>query len=147
MGSLQVITFSTMIKVVTFPHFRLGGTIMKFENSGLEKLRADLSRIDDVMQVHGLVRGGHWDYERVTYDKKFELKDGVFYLRVQGYSVEGDVDTKKAIIQLLTPLLGKYYYPHGVEYGEDEHFSKSLISQCEKILEMLKAEIEKFSIL
>lgn len=120
---------------------------MKFENSGLENRKADLSRIDEVMQEHGFVRGGHWDYERVTYDRKFELKDGVFYLRVRGYSVKGDVDTKNAIIQLLTPLLGKYYYPHGVEYGEKEHFPQSLKNQCQTILETLKVEIEKFAIL
>lgn len=119
---------------------------MKFENIGFEKMKADLSRVDDVMREHGLIRGGHWDYERVTFDKKFELKEGVYYLRIRGYSVEGDVDTKKAIIQLMTPLLGKYYYPHGVEYGEDEHFPAALVNQCQRILDTLKADIEKFAI-
>ncbi|MDZ5470662.1 YugN family protein [Bacillus sp. 31A1R] len=118
---------------------------MKFGNTGLDKLKADLSRLDEVMLEHGLVREGQWDYERVTYDRKFELKEGVFYLRVQGYAVEGDVGAHKAVIQLLTPLLGKHYYPHGIEYGEGESFPKTLVSQCEKILTDVKAEIEKFA--
>ncbi|ETI67948.1 YugN family protein [Neobacillus vireti] len=118
---------------------------MKFENTGIEKLKADLNRLDEVMDNHGLVRAGQWDYERVTYDRKFELKEGVFYLRVQGYAVEGDVDTFKATIQLMTPLLGKHYYPHGVEYGEGENFPPSLVNSCKKILETVKEEVSKFA--
>jgi hypothetical protein len=119
---------------------------MKFENTGIEKLKADLNRLDEVMTDYGLVRAGQWDYERVTYDRKFELKEGVFYLRVQGYSVEGDVDTFKATLQLMTPLLGKHYYPHGVEYGEGENFPSSLVNQCKKILESIKEEVSKFAL-
>ncbi|WP_312469349.1 YugN family protein [Neobacillus sp.] len=119
---------------------------MKFENTGIEKLKAELNRLDEVMQAHGLVRAGQWDYERVTYDRKFEIKDEVFYLRVQGYAVEGDVDTFKATIQLMTPLLGKHYYPHGVEYGEGENFPASLVNSCKKILEDVKEEVSKFAL-
>ncbi|WP_080846606.1 YugN family protein [Cytobacillus gottheilii] len=118
---------------------------MKFENIGLDQLKADLSRLDEVMLSYGLVREGQWDYERVTYDRKFELKDGVYYLRVFGYAAEGDVGAHKALIQIMTPLLGKHYYPHGVEYGEGESFPKSLVSQCEKILTDIKNEVEKFA--
>jgi hypothetical protein len=124
----------------------LGGIIVKFENIGYEQLKADLSRLDEVMQAKGLIREGQWDYERVTYDKKFELKEGVYYLRVRGYAIEGDVGAHKAVIQLMTPILGKYYYPHGVEYGDDEFYPQTLVSQCQTILETLKTEIEKFSI-
>ncbi|WP_053366077.1 YugN family protein [Bacillus sp. FJAT-27245] len=118
---------------------------MKFENTGIEQLRADLERLDEVMLSQGLVREGQWDYERVTYDKKFELKDGTYYLRLRGYAVEGDIDSRKAIIQLLPPLLGKHYYPHGVEYGEGEQFPASLVNQCKNLLDRLKGEIEAFA--
>ncbi|MDF2902547.1 MAG: hypothetical protein K0S25_185 [Bacillus sp. (in: firmicutes)] len=106
---------------------------MKLEKTGLENVKADLNRLDDVMLELGLVREGQWDYDRVTYDRKFEMAEGVFYLRVQGYATEGDVGAHKAVIQLITPLLGKHYFPHGVEYGEGENFPKSLVTQCEKI--------------
>jgi hypothetical protein len=119
---------------------------VKFENTGFEQLKADLNRLDEVMQEKGLIREGQWDYERVTYDKKFEVKESVYYLRVRGYAVEGDVGAHKAVIQLMTPLLGKYYYPHGVEYGDEEVYPQSLVNQCQTILETLKTEIGKFSI-
>lgn len=118
---------------------------MKFEQTGYEQIKADLNRLDEVMLDHGLVREGQWDYERVTYDRKFELKEGIFYLRVFGYTVEGDVGAHNAVIQLMTPLLGKHYYPHGVEYGEGESFPKSLVSQCEKILADVKVKITAFA--
>lgn len=118
---------------------------MKFENTGIEKFQADLNRLDEVMEDHGLIRAGQWDYERVTYDRKFEIREGVYYLRIQGYAVEGDVDTFKATIQLMTPLLGKHYYPHGVEYGEDEYFPTSLVNHCKKIIEDVTNQISKFA--
>lgn len=124
----------------------LGGTNMQFESTGLEKKKADLMQLDDLMLSYGLVRAGQWDYERVTYDRKFDLKEGIYYLRIFGLAVEGDVGADKAVIQLKIPALGKYYYPHGVEYGADEHFPKTLVSQCEKILHDVNAEIEKISL-
>lgn len=116
---------------------------MKLENTGLESKQVDLNRLDDLMSSYSLVRAGQWDYERVTYDRKFELKEGIYYLRVFGYAVEGDVGAHKASIQLLTPLLGKHYYPHGVEYGDGEHFPASLVKQSEKILADINSDLEK----
>jgi hypothetical protein len=124
----------------------LGGMRMIFEKTGLENLKADLNRLDEVLPDYGLERHGQWDYERVTYDRRFDLKEGTYYLRLQGYAVEGDVGAHKAVIQLMEPLLGKHYYPHGVEYGENEHFPKSLVSQCEKVLKDLKEGVEKFAL-
>lgn len=118
---------------------------MKFESIGFENVTADLDRLDQLMPEHGLIRAEQWDYERVSYDRKFELKEGTFYLRVLGYAVEGDVGAHKAVIKLLTPLLGKHYYPHGVEYGEGESFPASLVKQCEKILAEVKAELDQFT--
>ncbi len=118
---------------------------MKFEKTGLEQLKADLDRLDDTMLKYNLIRADQWDFERVTYDRLFELKEGRYYLRVQGFAVEGDVGARKAVIQLMDPILGKHYYPHGVEYGDGEYFPKSLVSQCEKILAQVKSEVEVFA--
>ncbi|WP_409305303.1 YugN family protein [Peribacillus sp. SCS-155] len=118
---------------------------MKFESFGFENVTADLNWLDELMPEHGLIRAEQWDYERVSFDRKFELKEGVFYLRVLGYATEGDVGAHKAVIQLMTPLLGKHYYPHGIEYGEGEHFPPTLVKQCEKILGSIKAKLDEFT--
>ncbi|WP_019721933.1 YugN family protein [Heyndrickxia coagulans] len=118
---------------------------MRFDDTGLENMKVDLTRLDDVMERHKMVRAGQWDYERVTYDRKFTIQEGTYYLRVQGVATAGDVDSFDAVIQLKAPILGKYYYPHGVEYGEDEYFPHDLVKYCRKILEALKKDLAKFA--
>ncbi|WP_026692160.1 YugN family protein [Peribacillus kribbensis] len=119
---------------------------MRFEGTGIEKYIAELGRLDSVMHENRLYRSEQWDYDRVNYDRKFELKEGVFYFRIQGYAVEGDVGSNKADIQLMAPILGKHYYPHGVEYGEGESFPASLVKQCENIIDTIKEEVKTFAI-
>ncbi|WP_338469939.1 YugN family protein [Niallia sp. XMNu-256] len=117
---------------------------MKLDHTGIDTVKTDLNLLDDTMKEYGLERGEHWDYERVTYDRKFEINEGVYYLRIFGVATEGDVGANKATIQLLTPLLGKHYYPHGVEYGQDEVFPDDLVKQCEKILKNVKSQLDEF---
>ncbi|WP_226665880.1 YugN family protein [Metabacillus litoralis] len=116
---------------------------MKMEGTGLEGLTVDLTRLDEIMEDAGLVRAGQWDYERVTYDRKIEAKGDTFYLRVQAYGVEGDIGGRHALIKLLTPLLGKHYYPHGVEYGEGEYFPTTVVNTSKALLKQVADEIQK----
>ncbi|WP_223700356.1 YugN family protein [Sutcliffiella deserti] len=118
---------------------------MKIENIGIENEVVELARLTDIMEDLGFVLAGQWDYERVTFDRKFENKGDTFYLRLSGYTVEGDIGGSHAMIKLMTPLLGKHYYPHGVEYGEGENFpsnvvatSKSLLAQAKQRMDLLK---------
>ncbi len=120
-------------------------TYMRIENTGIENEVVELSHLTDIMEDLGFVLAGQWDYERVTFDRKFENKGDVYYLRVFGYATEGDVGGSHAMIKLMTPLLGKHYYPHGVEYGEGETFpanvvatSKSLLSQSKERMDLIK---------
>lgn len=120
-------------------------TYMRIENTGIENEVVELSRLTDIMEDLGFVLAGQWDYERVTFDRKFENKGDVYYLRVQGFAVEGDVGGSHAMIKLMPPLLGKHYYPHGVEYGEGETFpsnvvetSKSLLFQSKERMDQMK---------
>ena len=122
-----------------------GGIHVYFENTGLENMKADLNRLDEVMEEHGLIRAEQWDYERVSYDRKFELEEGTFYLRVQAFALEGDIGAHRATLQLLKPILGKHYYPHGMEYGEDEVFPSSLVKQCENILHAVSSAVNTFA--
>ncbi len=120
---------------------------MKFENTGIENVVADLARLDEAMDELGFVRAGQWDYERVTYDHKIEILEAkeIYYLRVFGFAVEGDIGSHHASIKLLTPLLGKHYYPHGVEYGEGENFPKTVLARSEELLKRLSENLSKIS--
>lgn len=119
---------------------------MYFENTGLEDIRVDFGLLEDIMSSHGLTKEGQWDYERVTFDRKFDVREGRYYLRVFGFATEGDIDAGDATVKVLKPVLGKYYYPFGVEYGEDEHFPEHLVKTCAEILKKIKSEIAAFEI-
>ncbi len=114
---------------------------MKFENTGLESTIVQFSILDHIMHENGLVLAGQWDYERVTYDYKFEdMTNGdVYYLRVPGVSIEGMVESAHAVIKLGKPYVGKHYYPHGVEY--DEEFPETIISTCNKKLAIVRDQL------
>ncbi|MGF7533326.1 YugN family protein [Bacillus mexicanus] len=121
--------------IVRKDHFYKEGLVLKFNESGLEGVKAELSWLDDLMESKGLVRAGQWDYERVTYDKKFSTVEGTFYLRIQGIATEGDIGSGRAVIQLMSPLLGKHYYPHGVEYGETEAFPVQVVTKSKALIQ------------
>jgi hypothetical protein len=115
---------------------------MRIENTGIENETVELSRLTDILEDLGFDLAGQWDYERVTFDRKFETKEGVFYLRVQGFAVEGDIGGSHAMIKLLPPLLGKHYYPHGVEYGEGETFPANVVSTSKSLLKQSKERMD-----
>ncbi|PGS48597.1 YugN family protein [Bacillus sp. AFS041924] len=118
---------------------------MKFENTNLENHVVNVNLLTEIMEELGFVLAGQWDYQRVTYDYKFEQRNEIYYLRVQGFAVEGHVESSKGKIQLLTPLLGKYYYPHGVEYGEGESFPESIVAKSKDLLKKAEEQISLVS--
>ena len=122
-------------------NYKGGKRIMKFDKTGLESTIVQFSILDHIMHENGLVLAGQWDYERVTYDYKFEdMTNGdVYYLRVPGVAIEGMVESSYAVIKLGKPYLGKHYYPHGVEY--DEEFPDTIINTCNKKLEILRDQL------
>ncbi|GKV55706.1 hypothetical protein NCCP2222_16530 [Sporosarcina sp. NCCP-2222] len=119
---------------------------MDILNTGIEGIVAELSVLDEVLTKHDLIRAGQWDYERVTYDKKYVIKEGTYYLRVFGYTPDEDIGTREAVIHLKTPAVGKHYYPHGVEYGEDEVYPEGLIKDCQATLKAVYEELQNFNL-
>ncbi|KEF35998.1 YugN-like family [Schinkia azotoformans MEV2011] len=116
---------------------------MRFEGTGLDDKVYDISLLRKVLGEYQLLSREQWDYERISFDRKFEQLDTkeVFYLRVQGYAVEGNVDSNHAKIKLLTPILGKHYYPHGVEYGDDEVIPNNVVEKSKSILEAVSKQL------
>src|SRR5699024_8859604 len=95
---------------------------MVFENSGIEKVVIPQGSLQEIMNHNGCVLGGSRDYERMTFDYKYEIPEGIYYLRFPGYAVEGDVGSNDATLPLMDPYMGKHYYPTAIECGSDEVF-------------------------
>jgi hypothetical protein len=119
---------------------------MKLENTGIDNKVVDIIALNRIMGKHAFILGETFDYERVTYDYKIKSqeKNVTFYIRIQGEAIEGDVDSKTAIIKLKTPLLGKHYYPHGVEYGEEENFPKNIVERAKQLVIDANKDLEDY---
>lgn len=119
---------------------------MRITDTEIEETIIDLKPLDHIMETTAFIRAGQWDYERVTYDYKVGSAEEniTYYIRVQGHAIEGDVDRGNAVIKLGTPMLGKHYYPHGVEYGEEEGFPESLIDRTKRLLTKISKELNDF---
>lgn len=117
---------------------------VKLENTGIDNKVIDITPLDHIMGKHAFIKGESWDYERVTYDYKInsQEKNVTYYIRIQCEAIEGDVDKGDAVLKLKTPLLGKHYYPHGIEYGEEENFPKNLIERANKLVIAANQELE-----
>ncbi|GGH72271.1 hypothetical protein GCM10010978_09050 [Compostibacillus humi] len=116
---------------------------MIIENTGLDNIVINQKPLDHLTGKNAFIRAGQWDYDRVTYDYKVESdeKNVTYYIRLQGRALEGDVDSGDAVIKLLTPFIGKHYYPHGVEYGEEENFPPELIEKAKTLLTKLANDL------
>lgn len=119
---------------------------MELENTGIEDIVIDVKPLSHALGLHAFIKGEQWDYERITYDYRIESpeKNVTYYIRIQAYAIEGDIDRGNAVVQILKPLLGKHYYPHGIEYGEEEGFSESLIERAHGLVSRAREAIEQY---
>ncbi|MDW0109340.1 YugN family protein [Sporosarcina aquimarina] len=118
---------------------------MDFINTGIEEIAVDIRTLEELVKKHDLVLAGQWDYERMTFDKKYTVSDGVYYLRVYGIT-PGDVGKDEGVVEFITPQLGKHYYPHGVEYGEDEFYPAFVVNDSKKTLAALVKDLQTFNL-
>lgn len=121
--------------------------ILKLENTGIEDMQIDLKPLSKVLGLHAFISGESWDYERITYDYKIgsNEKNITYYIRIQAYALEGDIDRRDAVVKILPPLLGKHHYPAGIEYGEDVGFSKNLIDRATGLVKNAAKDLEKYA--
>src|SRR5699024_11075597 len=119
---------------------------MRLENTGIEDTIIDIKPLSHIMGNHAFIKGEQWDYERVTYDYKVASKEKnvFYYICIQGTAVEGNIDSRNAVVKLRTPLLGKHYYPHGIEYGEDENFPENLVERAHRLVVKAREDIDPY---
>ncbi|MFF5993193.1 YugN family protein [Lysinibacillus sp. KU-BSD001] len=116
---------------------------MYFENTKIENIVVDQDFLTNILKNHGLECYGEWDYDRMTFDRRFDIREGRFYLRVFCEAISGDVGAHDATLKILKPALGKYYYPHGVEYN-DETFPAHLVKDCEQIFTAVAKDLAQY---
>lgn len=117
---------------------------MKFESLGIQEKECKFETLQYAAESLGFVHAGQWDYERVSFDYKYVDKtdNSVYYLRVQAYAIKGDIPKADTVVKLIPPILGKHYYPHGVEY-DGETFPKHIIENSNKKLIQLNEKLDK----
>ena len=118
---------------------------MYLENTQLESVQVDQEVLTKVLAKYGLECHGGWDYDRMTFDRKFDVREGRYYLRVFCNAVSGDVGAHNATLNINKPVIGKYYYPHGVEY-KDEVFPAHLVKECESVLANVRKELTAYGL-
>ncbi|MFA9557329.1 YugN family protein [Evansella sp. AB-rgal1] len=113
---------------------------MKFEETGLDGLTIEYQALEDIMESAGFQPV--YDYERVTFDYKIvdTVKDEIHYFRVQGFAVEGEIPNPHSHVKIMQLILGKHYYPHGVEY--DEEFPKKIVDKCKRKIDLISEKIK-----
>ncbi|WP_371933351.1 hypothetical protein [Halobacillus litoralis] len=47
-------------------------------------------------------------------------------------------------MRLMKPLLGRHYYPHGIEYGHQEGFTDSIISKAKSLVSKVSEPAKKY---
>ncbi|WP_413379986.1 YugN family protein [Alkalihalobacillus sp. 1P02AB] len=112
---------------------------MKFEHIEIADKELKFESLHYAAESLGFVHAEQWDYERVMFDLKIHNNQEIYYLRVPAYAIKGDIPKEDTIVKVMAPILGKYYYPHGVEYaGED--FPKTVVEKCNtKLTQLLEA--------
>lgn len=111
---------------------------MKIEETGLEGKEVMLADLDFNMAALGFYRGA-WDYNRATYDYKYEdHKLGeTFYLRIPCVAVKGEIEDgpNQSVVRIGTPYIGRHTYPHGLDY--EYNFPKHVLDNAKRKLDQL----------
>src|SRR5699024_12499528 len=120
---------------------------MNLEDMGIGNAVLDIKPLDHLMGKHAFIRAGQWDYERVTYDYRIDSQEkGVtYYVRIFGEAIEGDVDSRNAVIQLKALVIGKHYYLHGIAYVKEKNYHNHSIEHVRILVKDLLTDISYVS--
>ncbi|MFB5660701.1 YugN family protein [Alteribacillus sp. HJP-4] len=117
---------------------------MKIEDFDFHGKQITLEHLTRIMENNGFIHGGQWDYERVTYDYKMldQTDNATYFIRLQAFAVSGEIPKDDATVEVMTPFLGRHYYPHGVEY--DETFPDKIVRKTKQKIESVYNDVKDF---
>ena len=78
--------------------------------SKLEGQVFQLYKLEMLLKPLGYVIGGGWDYERGSFDYKIADNNGYQFLRLPFEAVNGELDTKGAVVRMGTPYVLSHVY-------------------------------------
>lgn len=114
---------------------------MKFESCNFENKIMNLEILEDLLNKYHFTRGEHWDYERITFDLKMESDGNVYYLRIPCIRVDGDIGSNDANIKMLTPIIERHIFPHGLIDEAEENLKETLINKCYQTLSSISESL------
>lgn len=113
---------------------------MVFTESGLAGVQLSFGQLEEVMEELGFVRWT-WDYDHATYDMRFDdLSQGkTYYLRVRANVVQGRLESRRAMLKLENPFMGRHILHHGMDY--EAEIPEKFVQTAQKVIHALKEKL------
>lgn len=88
------------------------------------------------LKPFGIIIGGNWEYDRGMFDGILHRDGGeTVYIRMPFTVVEGELDSRKAIIQFQKPFIIKHVVNLGLDYDGSSLLTVSGLGQFQKPLD------------
>jgi hypothetical protein len=93
-------------------------------SSKIEGQHYQLYKLEQLLKPLGYSIGGGWEYDHGYFDYKIDDEVGYQFLRIPFQSIDGQLDSRGATVQLGKPFLLSHKYQIGV----DDHASAGAMS-------------------
>lgn len=84
-------------------------------DSTIEGRRFNLHKLEQLLKPRGYTIGGNWDYDEGFFDYKIADEGGYQFLRIPFTAVEGQLDSRGAVVELGKPFVLNHVYQSGLD--------------------------------
>ncbi|GGE19474.1 hypothetical protein GCM10011571_21760 [Marinithermofilum abyssi] len=111
---------------------------MVLEDAGIKGIQKEFGSLEKEMKRLGFVRWA-WDYDKASFDMKFEGKESDYYLRIQAHVIQGKLENPKAVVEMDHPVFLRHIFPHGLDPDTEipEEFKKTVDEVLGKVKETI----------
>jgi hypothetical protein len=88
-------------------------------DSTIEGKRFNLHKLEQILKPRGYAIGGNWDYDKGFFDYKMGNEGGYQFLRIPFTAVEGQLDSRGAVVELGKPFVLNHVYQRGLDDHAD----------------------------
>ncbi|MBD1370956.1 hypothetical protein IC620_01085 [Hazenella sp. IB182357] len=102
-------------------------------------IKKEFRETEKVLKSLGFVRWA-WDYEKATYDYKYNHDGKEYYLRLRGTVInDKQLEHPKALLELGTPVFARHFFPHGLD--DSVEIPKDLLTTVNEKLKEMEAAL------